>query len=483
MSDNKNLSIVFTTGDSENTAPVNVDCIPDLSDDQLALDLGLAGFNTNARFVTGWGWLLWNGSCWQKDGNGRHITSIRHFLRATAKNYEDWADKKVEAGSIKNEVVFRRSVATTCNNLRSKRTVEAVEKLVRSNPQLVASPDQFDANSDLLGTPGGTVDLRTGDLREARREDYITKQVAIIPAAKGAQPVAFLNFLDRVFGGDAELIAFIRRAAGYALTGSTREHKLLFLYGTGRNGKSVFLNTLLGMLSDYSRRAPSNLFLDARNESHPTSLAGLMGARLVVGSELPPGKTWNETMIKDLTGGDVVTARFMRQDFFDYLPQFTLMIAGNHQPSFRGIDEAIRARVCLVPFEVTIPEDERDPELENKLKDEWSEILRWAIDGAVEWQKQGLNPPERVLAASEEYLESEDLFGQFLSETTVEDKRGEVTSKQLFIAYQSWAVGGGLKPWSSTAFGKAMTERGYERIKIAKARGYSGLKLSENPEM
>ena len=279
------------------------------------------------------------------------------------------------------------------------------------------------------------------------------------------------------------MIAFMRRAAGYALTGSTREHRLLFLYGTGRNGKSVFLNTLLGMLSDYSRRAPSSLFLDARNESHPTSLAGLMGARLVVGSELPPGKTWNESIIKDLTGGDVVTARFMRQDFFDYLPQFTLMIAGNHQPSFRGIDEAIRARVCLVPFEVTIPEDERDPELENKLRDEWPEILRWAIGGAVEWQTQGLNPPERVLAASEEYFESEDLFGQFLAEITVEDKMGKITSKQLYNAYQSWAVGCGLNPWSTTVFGKAMKERGFKPTHTAKARGYSGLKLREDPEM
>jgi len=461
MSDNINLDIVFTTDASENTASINEDCIPDLSDDQLALDLGLAGFNTNARFVTGWGWVLWNGSCWQKDDNGRHIASIRHFLRATAKDYQDWADKKIEAGSIKNEAVFRSSVATTCKNLRSKRTVEAVEKLVRSNPQLVASPDQFDANPYLLGTPSGTVDLRTGDLREARGEDYITKQTAVTPAPKGDQPTVFLKFLDRVFDGDADLIALMRRAAGYALTGSTREHRLLFLYGTGRNGKSVYLNTFMGLLSDYSRRAPSSLFLDAKNESHPTGLAGLMGARLVVGSELPPGKTWNEPMIKDLTGGDVVTAHLMRQDFFDYLPQFTLMIAGNHQPSFRGIDEAIRARVCLVPFEVTIPEAERDPELENKLKAEWPEILRWAIDGAMDWQQQGLNPPERVLLASEEYLEGEDLFGRFLSEMTIEGKLDEISSRQLFIAYQSWAEMNGLKPWTIIAFGKAMTERGY----------------------
>ncbi len=209
----------------------------------------------------------------------------------------------------------------------------------------------------------------------------------------------WLAFLHDIFAGDAELIAFIQRAAGYALTGETREHKLLFLYGTGRNGKSVLLNILFYIWGEYARRTHATSFLNSTGDKHPTDLAGLQGARLVAGSELPKGKTWDESVIKDLTGGDVLTARYMRGDFFDFDPQLTLFIAGNNMPSFRGVDEAIRARVVLVPFAVTIPPERRDTHLADKLKAEAGQILQWAIEGAVMWQQRGLDVPASVAAA------------------------------------------------------------------------------------
>jgi putative DNA primase/helicase len=327
----------------------------------------------------------------------------------------------------------------------------------------VATPEQFDADLDLLGTPSGAVDLRTGHTRAPNRADYITRSVAVDPAPAGTHTPLWNAFLSRVFNGDAEMIAFVQRAAGYALTGHTREQKLLFAYGTGANGKSVYLNTLQWLLSEYAKRAPADTFLDSRGERHPTELAGLMGARLVVSSELPPGKSWNEAVIKDLTGSDVVSARFMRQDFFEYLPQFTLLIAGNHMPTFRGIDEAIRRRVLLVPFTVAIPKAERDPQLSEKLKAEGPAILRWCIHGAVAWYQQGLAAPASVEAASADYLDGEDLIGEFLSECVVHVAGAATPIGLVYARFSMWSSQRGLHtPWSQRALTCAMSERGLE---------------------
>ena len=201
-------------------------------------------------------------------------------------------------------------------------------------------------------------------------------------------PWLFLEFLATIFNDDREKIAMIRRFIGYSLTGHTREHKLLFLYGTGANGKSTLLNLLFDLLADYARRAPSSTFLNKQTDSHPTDLAGLRGARLVIASELRKGATWDDATIKDLTGGDVITARYMRGDFFDFRPVAKLWIAGNSRPSFKGVDEAMRRRMVMVPFEVTIPAADRDPTLPDRLKAEAGRSCpgrsraRWSGTGA-----------------------------------------------------------------------------------------------------
>ena len=195
---------------------------------------------------------------------------------------------------------------------------------------------------------------------------------------------------------------------GYCLTGSTREHALFFLHGSGANGKSVFLTTISGVLGEYATTAPIETFTASNQERHPTDLAMLRGARLVAVTETEEGRRWAEAKIKQLTGGDRISARFMRQDFFQFTPGFKFVIAGNHKPSLRSVDEAIRRRLHLVFFAVTIPEDERDPELAEKLKAEWPGILLWAIDGCHLWAEQGLDPPDSVRAATDAYLEAED---------------------------------------------------------------------------
>ena len=195
---------------------------------------------------------------------------------------------------------------------------------------------------------------------------------------------------------------------GYCITGSTREHGLFFFYGTGANGKSVLLNTVSGILGDYHRTAPIETFTASSVDRHPTELAGLQGRRLVTAIETEEGRRWAESRIKALTGGDKISARFMRADFFEYTPAFKLVIAGNHKPGLRSVDEAIRRRFHLIPFTVTIPEEKRDPDLFEKLSKEWPGILDWMINGAMHWQESGLRPPEAVTAATKAYLEAED---------------------------------------------------------------------------
>ena len=249
-------------------------------------------------------------------------------------------------------------------------------------------------------------------------------------------------------GGDPELQSFLQRMIGYSLTGATREHALFFLYGTGANGKSVFLSTVSGLLAEYAKATPASSFTASANEQHPTGLAGLRGARFVTAIETEDGARWAESTIKSLTGGDKIAARFMRCDFFEFLPEFKLVIAGNHKPGLRSVDEAIRRRLHLVPFTVTIPQEERDPSLTEKLRAEFPGILAWAIRGCLEWQEHGLNPPAIVRIATADYLAGEDTIGRWLEEDCLEDEAIWTPSASLFSDYKAWCERTGEKPTS-----------------------------------
>lgn len=463
---------------ADRSAPDEVD----LSHDALALHMGASGFDRDARYVASWGkWLFWTGTHWQVDNQLDHLTRVRSYLRTRADELTAWEERKAAEKAIQADENAPKRVCRWAKdharNLRSKTTVAAVENLARSNPASVADPTAFDADHMKLGTPGGTVDLRTGTLRPANRADMVTKRTAFAPAPPGTQPERWLTFLAEIFEGDQEVIDFMQRAAGYALTGETREHKLLFLFGTGRNGKSLFLNTLMHVWHDYARRVPAATFLHSSTERHPTEIAGLHGARLAVASELPKGKTWDEATIKDLTGGDRLTARRMRQDFFDFDPQLTLMIAGNNMPSFRGVDEAIRARVVLVPFSITISPERRDTTLPDRLKAEGPEILRWAIDGALAWQRRGLDVPVRIAASSAEYFDEEDTLGQFIKDEIQPNVGGFLSSDDLHSRFDQWCVRQGLNAWTKRALVKEMKSRGHLEARRADARGFADLQM------
>jgi putative DNA primase/helicase len=363
--------------------------------------------------------------------------------------------------------------------LTSGKTVAAVVMLARVDRRVAAVVQQWDADQWLLNTPEGAIDLRAGGELRPRPEAYCTKATAVAPG--GGCPL-WLKFLDRVTAGDSELQAFLQRMAGYCLTGSTQEHALFFLHGTGANGKTVFNNTLSGVLGDYATTAPMETFTESKQERHPTDLAGLLGARLVTATETEDGRRWAEAKLKQLTGGDRISARFMRQDFFQFTPQFKLLISGNHKPGLRGVDEAIRRRMNMIPFTVTIPEGERDPKLAEKLKAEWSGILQWAIDGFHAWLEQGLAPPESVRAATEAYLEAEDALNAWIEESCERDRSAWESSSALFASWKAWAERSGEFVGSKKCLGENLDARGFVPKKVSGARGFFGLSVIKPAE-
>jgi putative DNA primase/helicase len=285
-------------------------------------------------------------------------------------------------------------------------------------------------------------------------------------------------FLNRVTDGNVELQQFLQRYIGYCCTGSTTEHAFVFAYGTGANGKGTFLNTVAGVFGDYATVADMSTFLASNQERHPTELAKLAGARLVVAQETQKGRRWDETKIKALTGGDKITARFMRQDFFDFTPMFKLFIAGNHRPRLSSVDEAMRRRLLLVPFTVQIPVAERDPDLPRKLQAEWPAILRWAVDGCLEWQQTGLAPPQIVRDATDSYFADQDHLQQWLDDCTQDAGPFAFTRiRDLFSSWKMWCEDRNLKPGSASALSEALADRCFVKKREAGTgqRGFAHL--------
>jgi putative DNA primase/helicase len=257
---------------------------------------------------------------------------------------------------------------------------------------------------------------------------------------------------------------------------------LFFLYGTGANGKSTFINTLLGIWGDYAQVAQMETFTENKNDRHPTELAALRGSRLVVASETEAGKRWAESRIKALTGGEPVRAHFMRCDDFEFTPQFNLLLSGNHKPALRSVDVAIRRRVQMIPFLVTIPQEDRDKELGKKLQAEWPQILQWAIDGCLAWQREGLNPPAAVRDATEEYFRAEDALLAWMDErVVVSPQAGSTRTSALYRDYKEWAEKAGEYCGSQKRFSQDLQDRGYI-IRMSNGALIDGMSLRSKDE-
>lgn len=399
-------------------------------------------------------WLHYGGDKWHVDKTRLTYTWARNFVREEA--YQMVGDHKAKG-------------------VASERTRAAIVSLAREDSRIAATAEQWDADPWLLNTPNGVVDLRTGDMRSHSPVDYMTKIASVSPDPQMAIP-QWREFLKTITAGDEELQLFLQRLSGYCLTGSTREHALFFLFGQGANGKSVFINTITSIVSEYHRTAPMETFTASKFDRHPTELAGLHGARLVTAIETEEGRRWNESKLKTMTGGDKMTARFMRGDFFDFEPQFKLIIAGNHKPGLRAVDEAIRRRIHLVPFSVTIPSEERDPDLGTKLQLEWPGILAWMIEGALSWQSVGLSPPAAVTEATNEYLEGEDAINSWVIENCVRSNDAWTKTGVLYSNWQDWAHKAGEYPLGSKRFSQQLEAHGFKPHR-RDDRGFLGIAI------
>ena len=409
------------------------------------------GYGQDWRYCAVWGkWYGWAHGRWNED----RALSLLYLIRRLARQATVFADTP----RLKSK-------------LASASMVGAIERLARMDPMHSALPEQFDVDPWLLNCPNGMVNLKTGVSLPHDRRQLMTRMATAAPNLGDVCP-CWHSFLNDVTGGDAALQSYLQRMVGYCLTGSTEAHALFFLYGTGANGKSVFLNVIAAILGDYASNAPMETFMDSGNERHPTELASLRGARFVTAIETEQGRRWNESRIKTLTGGDKISARFMRQDFFEYTPQFKLVIAGNHKPAIRNVDEAMRRRLHLIPFTVTIPPEKRDSKLTEKLLAERAGILAWAIAGCLQWQEHGLEAPPVVRDATQEYFNNEDAVQEFEDEALIRDAQSQALVAKVYAAWKDFAERNGYYAGSVRWLTEQLVARGFMRV-----RGTGGAKF------
>jgi len=411
------------------------------------------------KYAPALGWLHWSGQMWRLGGDLETFSAARALVREIALATHDEGANEKFVGKI-----------------ASASTVAATERLARADRRHWIQVEHLDADPLLLGTPGGTVDLVTGELRPPRREELITKSVAIAPAS--GKPTRWLELLDVACDGDRDLVAFLQRFFGYTLTGSIDEQCFAFFYGSGANGKSTIVGTMTDLLRDYATIVPSELLMETQGVRHPTYQAALRGARLAAAQEIDEGQRWALAKIKGWTGGEAITAGQMRRDPFTFTPKFKLLFSGNHRPSLRAIDEAIRRRMLLVPFTVTIPPEKRDPGLRERLRAEWPQILAWAIEGCREWRLGGLQPPLSVTEATDSYLDAEDVLGHWLQECCEQERPFEAITGELHRSYVRWSEKRSERALGIKRFSQALEERGLERCQLSGGtRGFRGLRL------
>ena len=419
------------------------------------------------RYVPRFGkWLTWEEHRWRFDEDGailRLATEHSQWLLAEASRIPEAATR---------ELAVRQ--ALSMGNLKH---IRPMLDLACSDERIVAPHHRLDADPWLLGVANGVVDLRTGAFRAGRRADLITR-CAGTSYDGAAECPRWRSFLEEVLAGDEERITYLQRAVGYSLTGEVTEQCFLFLHGSGKNGKSVFTEVLYRLFGEYAQRAPSSLLTASINGREPThEIARLRGARLVIGSETEEGAWLAESRVKDITGGDTLTGRFLYQEAFDFKPTLKLWMFGNHKPRIRGTDDGIWRRIRLIPFTVQIPEDRRDPRLTAKLTDELPGILRWALEGVRAWQETGLPAPAAVTEASAEYRKEEDSLGDFIADEIVQKPEARTAIAEVFARYKTWAERVGLSPMSQQKLTRRMGERGFQRRKSNSEVLWEGITL------
>lgn len=413
-------------------------------------------------------WYIWNGKYWQLDQSGMIVRKAKKTLRSIIKETASITDDDQRKAMLQH-------IKTSENAFRVRSMIE----LAQSEDGISISPEEFDADNYLLNCQNGTLDLRTGSLLPHSREHLITRIIPVTydPEAKCPKWKVFLN---RIFAGDKKLIRFVQKAIGYSLTGNILMHCLFILYGTGRNGKSTLVNVIQKMLGEYGQSMRSETLLSKRSDGIPNDIARLKGARFVAAMEADRRRSLAEAQIKQLTGGDRITARFLRQEYFDFDPTHKIWLSVNHKPKMKDNDLAIWSRIRLIPFNVTIPPHEQNPNLTDELTEELPGILAWAVRGCLAWQKNGLEAPDAVKNATASYRQEMDAVQQFLDEECEIRKDAYVFLKHLHENYIEWCENNVIEPLSKSEFQSAIDSRDFRKVRANKGMRYYGLEMKDH---
>lgn len=412
-------------------------------------------------------WVVWNGKKWSEDDTG----TINQLAKKTVRKIYDEA--KQSEDDNKRQAIAKHAITSESNG-----RIKAMVSLVKS--ELPVRPEKFDRNRLLLNCENGTIDLSTGKLIPHDKNNFITK-VAPVNYDPSATCPQWENFLNKIMDNNQDLIKFLQRAVGYSLTGDVSEQCFFILWGKGDNGKTTFLRAIGNILGDYSQHTPIDTLIIKKKGAASNDVARLKGSRFVTASESEKGDRLAENLIKQLTGDDTISARFLYQETFEFEAEHKLFLATNHKPIIAGNDHAIWRRIKLIPFQVTITEDEKDKKLPEKLKSEYSGILNWAIEGCLEWQNNGLGIPSEVASATDEYRSEMDLLNNFIQDCCNVGQDLNVHSKQLYQAYADYCEENAEFQFKQTSFGRKLKEKGFVSKQLGKKRTrcWLGLNLVE----
>jgi len=419
-----------------------------------------------------WGsWLSYKDGKWTKDninetqGLAKKII-LSYYQQASQMEEEDKERKRLARHTLKSE---------------TQRAVSSMIELSKSD--LAIAPEAFNKEPYIVNLKNGTLNLKTMEFWEHRPEDLLTKQMNVNYNPQAICP-KWLNFLDKIFDHNQELIEYAQKAVGYSLTGDTGEDCLFTLYGTGQNGKTTFVKTLEDIWGDYAVDTPTETLLSKEREGISNDIARLAGARLVIAIEAQEGRRLNEALIKKLTGRDTMSARFLHHEFFEFETTFKIFIATNHKPVVRENSLAFWRRMRVLPFIVQIPDEEVIPNYEKILLQEREGIFNWALEGFLKWQDKKLNIPEIVKGATQEYKDEMDVLAEFIEEKCIEGPTPRATTKDLYDTYCKWCEENNEKPMSKQAFSRRLEERGYKAVKVGtkSARGWLGIGLKSNEQ-
>ncbi|PGU60313.1 phage/plasmid primase, P4 family [Bacillus cereus] len=393
------------------------------------------------KFVNDIGWFIWDGKRWKID-NKKEIERITAKVLRSLNKSEDESEMKWA------RMCERRNVR-----------MNSIKDLM---PLVPGERGDFDTHKYLLNVENGIVDLKTGKLQQHDRELGLTK-ITNIAFDENAKCPEWLNFLDQIFQGDKELAEYMQRLIGYSLTGEITEQIMVFLIGGGSNGKSTFINIIKDIMGDYGRQAKSDTFIKKKETGANNDIARLVGSRFVSAIESEDGEQLSEAFVKQITGGEPVLARFLRQEFFEFIPEFKVFFTTNHKPVIKGVDEGIWRRIRLIPFNLQLPKEKRDKKLPEKLSLEMPGILNWAIEGCLKWQQSGLNDPAIVMKATGDYKEEMDILGPFMFECCFKREDVQVEAKDLYEVYANWCFKNGEHQLKNRAFYRILESQGFKR--------------------